>query len=56
MKNIPKTRQKKMCEFNNQMVELIDNSGLTPPETIVIIRQIFNHLEAALEIALRKGQ
>ena len=54
MKEIPKTRKNKMGAFNNQMVELIDNSGLTPPETIVILRQIANRLEILFELAIRK--
>ena len=53
MRKIFKTRQNKMGKFNNQMVELIDKSDLTPPEAIIVIRQLANHLEVMFEVSLK---
>lgn len=53
MKEIPKTRKDKMGRLNNQIVELVDKSELTPPEAIVIIRMVANKLEQIFEISTR---
>ena len=53
MRDIPKTRKDKMGRLNNQIVELVDKSELTPLEAIVVLRQISNKLEQLFEISTR---
>ena len=56
MKEIPKTRKDKMGRFNNQVVELIDKSELTPLETIIVLRVVANKLEQLFEVSTRGGK
>ena len=56
MKEIPKTRKDKMGRLNNQIVELVDKSELTPLEAIVVLRTIANNLERLFEISTRGGK
>lgn len=42
----------KMGLFNNKVVELVDTSLLTLPETISVLRQIVNKLEHILEVSV----
>ena len=51
MKEIPKTRKDKMGRLNNQIVELIDKSELTPPEVIAVLRMVANRLEELFQIS-----
>jgi len=56
MRDIPKTRKDKMGRLNNQIVELIDKSELTPLEVIVVLRMVANHLEQLFHISTTGGK
>lgn len=56
MKGIPKTRKDKMGRLNNQIVELVDKSELTPLEAIVVLRMVANMLEQLFAISTRGGK
>ena len=53
MKEIPKTRKDRMGRLNNQIVELVDKSELTPPEVIIVLRAMANNLERLFDISTR---
>uniref|UniRef100_A0A6M3LIG1 Uncharacterized protein n=1 Tax=viral metagenome TaxID=1070528 RepID=A0A6M3LIG1_9ZZZZ len=56
MKEIPKTRTDKMGRLNNQVVELVDKSDLTPLEAIVVLRMVANRLEQLFDVSTRGGK
>jgi len=56
MKEIPKTRKDKMGRLNNQIVELVDKSELTPLETIVVLRMVAIRLEELFQISTSGGK
>jgi len=56
MKEIPKTRKDKMGRLNNQIVELVDKSELTPLEAIVVLRMVAIRLEELFQISTSGGK
>jgi len=52
MHGLSQSQIDKMGLFNNQVVELVDSSPLTLPETIAVLRQIINKLEHILEVSV----
>ena len=52
MNGLSQVQIDKMGIFNNKVVELVDTSLLTLPETISVLRQIVNKLEHILEVSV----
>ena len=55
MEAIPQTRKDKMGELNNQIVELVDKSELTPLEVVTVLRMTVARVEQLIELAMTGG-
>lgn len=52
MKDTPKTRKDNMGKLNNNIVKLIDESGLTSPDVAIVLRMLANRIELLFELSL----
>ncbi len=44
-----------MGEFHNQLIQMIDDTKLSPPEVITILRMAASNIERLFEVSVKGG-
>jgi len=53
MEQMDEVKLDAMGKLHNQFVELVDGTSLSPPEMIVVLRMLVNHIEQQFEKSVK---